>query len=54
MIYGHLSCSRIFFLIFNNHKIAEFKGLYDEKKKTKNCVKAETKTYKEQKLVPNT
>ena len=31
MIYGDLSYSRIFF-DFNNHKITEFKGLYDEKK----------------------
>ena len=49
MIYGHLSCPRIFFLIFNNRKIAKFKGLYDEKK-----TKAETETYKVQKPVPNT
>ena len=40
MIYGDLSC-RIF-LIFNNRKISEFKGLYVEKKK--NFVKAETET----------
>ena len=52
MIYeDYLSCSRIF-LIINNRKITESKGLYDEKKQ--NCVKAETKTYKVQKPVPNT
>ena len=32
------------FLIFNNRKITEFKRLYNEK--NKNCVKAETETYK--------
>ena len=53
MIYGHLSCSRILFLIFNNRKIAEFKELYDEEK-NKNCVKPETETYKVQKPVSNT
>ena len=42
-----------YFLIINNRKITESKGLYDEKK-NKNCVKAETKTYKVQKLAPNT
>ena len=52
MIYGQMSYSRIFFLIFNNRKIAEFKG-YDEQK-NKNCVKAETETYKVQKPGPNT
>ena len=35
--------------IFNNRKITEFNGLHDEKK-NKNCVKAETETYKIQKL----
>ena len=45
MIYGHLSCSWILFLIFNNRKIAEFKGVYDEKK---------NKTVLKQKLVLNT
>ena len=53
MIYGHLSCSQNLFLIINYRKIAEFKGLYDEKK-NKNCLKAETETYKVQKPVPNT
>ena len=32
------------FLIFHNLKITEFKKLYDEK--NKNCLKAETETYK--------
>ena len=32
MIYGDLSCSQIF-LIINNRKITESKGLYDEKEK---------------------
>ena len=54
MIYGQLSCSRIFLLIFNHRKIAEFKGLYDEKKTYVYCVKAETETYIVQKPVPNT
>ena len=36
------------FLIFHNLKITEFKKLYDEK--NKNCLKAETETYKIQKL----
>ena len=35
-------------MIFNNRKITEFNVLYDEKKQ--NFVKAETETYKAQKL----
>ena len=49
MIYGELSCSQIFFFIFNNCKITELKGLYDEKKQ-KLCKSRNCETYKIQKL----
>ena len=41
-----------YFLIINNRKITSLKDYM--MRKIKNCVKAETKTYKVQKPIPNT